>query len=272
MKKVITALKEHKEFKKERPWDANILTYPSDEFIPPHYAETIEVLLCCNVMGDIHIGGCGFPLDGYRVFFIPPNVVHTINYKKNSGYVTVLKINVQQLKPMLDIESVLSYYNKDYSSLPYHIPEYNKIKDIAEVFKKSNELTEIISSVMQLMKILLSYTDDKTKTIQKSNYNDELYRIIAWTEEHFSEKITLNSVSDLAGYDKHYFCNKFKSATGVTYLNYLNTLRVHHACRLLKTGMSVKQTCEECGFENVSYFIGLFKKITGTTPKKYVSE
>lgn len=269
MRNVITALKEHKEFKKERPWDANILTYPADEFIPPHYAETIEVLLCCGVLGDIHIGGREFSLDGHKVFFIPPNVIHTINYKKNNGFVTVLKINTAELKPIFDINALLMYYNKDYSSLPYCLPEYNKIKAIGDIFMNSSELTEIIAAISDLVHILMSYADGNTDTLQKSDYNDDLHKIIGWTEENFSEKITLESVAALAGYDKHYFCTKFKKATGVTYLNYLNTLRIHHACNLLKSGVSVKEACDECGFENVSYFINLFKKTMGSTPKKY---
>ena len=40
----------------------------------------------------------------------------------------------------------------------------------------------------------------------------------------------------------------------------------------LKKGYSVSQTCDACGFEDLSYFVQLFKKITGTTPKKYASE
>ena len=70
-------------------------------------------------------------------------------------------------------------------------------------------------------------------------------------------------------YNKHYFCNKFKTATGETYLQYLNNLRVFHACKMLKKGHALTEICEKCGFENMSYFIQLFKKIVGTTPKQY---
>lgn len=272
MKKVITAFKEHKEFKEKRPWDATIMTFPSDEIVPPHYAETIEVLLCCEICGDIHIGGKHFVMGGKQAFFIPPNTVHSVNYKKNDGRVVVLKINPEQFKPAIDLEAVLAYTGHSFNDMPLYLEEYDKINIIAKIFANSLYPTEVIGSIMDLIGILLEYTNTEKNVLQESAYNDELRKIIIWTEKHFFEKISLEDVAAFTGYDKHYFCNKFKMMTGITYLNYLNTLRIHHACTLLKSGLSVKQTCDECSFENVSYFIKLFKKITGSTPKQYVSK
>ena len=71
------------------------------------------------------------------------------------------------------------------------------------------------------------------------------------------------------GYDKHYFCWKFKVVTGITYVNYVNQLRIDRACALLRGGMDVRQAGEQCGIENDSYFSALFKRIMGVTPKQY---
>jgi len=120
---------------------------------------------------------------------------------------------------------------------------------------------------------LIAYStaeEDITKAI--SSKDDELREIINWTEQNFTRRISLDEVSGEFGYTKHYFCQKFKKATGITYLTYLNNLRISHACRLLKAGKSIGDTCDECGFEDMSYFIQLFKKITGITPKKYIKE
>ena len=48
--------------------------------------------------------------------------------------------------------------------------------------------------------------------------------------------------------------------------------KIYHACKLLKRGHSLQAVCEDCGFENMSYFIQLFKKIVGITPKQYMLE
>ena len=90
MKNIITAFKEHKIFKHNRPWDINTMTFSADITTPPHYADTIEVLLCCNAKGDIYIGGNKFELCGTQIFYIPPRVVHSVFYKKCDGFVKVL--------------------------------------------------------------------------------------------------------------------------------------------------------------------------------------
>ena len=70
----------------------------------------------------------------------------------------------------------------------------------------------------------------------------------------------------MTGYSKYHFCSRFKSLTGMTYLNYLNSVRVRRACLLLQQGESVQAVCRATGFENVSYFIQMFKKIRHVTP------
>jgi AraC-like DNA-binding protein len=67
-----------------------------------------------------------------------------------------------------------------------------------------------------------------------------------------------------------YFCSWFKNLTGITYIQYLNQVRVMQVCRYLNTKIPLKEAIYACGFENMSYFIQLFKKIQGCTPQKYI--
>ena len=57
--------------------------------------------------------------------------------------------------------------------------------------------------------------------------------------------------------------------TGFTYYEYLTSARISYASKLLQNGQSVKETCYMAGFENVSYFVQLFKKRLGVTPREY---
>lgn len=65
------------------------------------------------------------------------------------------------------------------------------------------------------------------------------------------------------------FCSSFKKKTGFTYYEYLTSARLSYACQLLLLNISVKEVCYMAGFENVSYFVQLFKKYQGVTPKEY---
>ena len=58
----------------------------------------------------------------------------------------------------------------------------------------------------------------------------------------------------------------------MTYMHYLNTVRVSKAFFMLRNGDSVQNVCRNCGFENVSHFIQLFKRIQHMTPYQYASQ
>lgn len=270
MKNLITAFKEHKTFKYNRPWDVNTLTFPADLITPPHYADTVEVLLCCDVTGDIYIGGQKSALGGRQVFYIPPMVVHSVFYKKNNGFVKVLKINIEQLNKMLDIEEFLKYERKNFLCLPTHIPCFEEVSAIADTFHSSDNIFEICRCILHLFDLLIYYCGASSFNVIKNDISSHnLRKIILWTENNYLKKISLNEVAEIVGYEKHYFCSKFKSLTGISYINYVNNLRIQHARRLLENGSSVSEACNECGFENLSYFIQLFKKTLGITPKAY---
>ena len=66
--------------------------FSSDIITPAHYAETIEILICHNLKGTVYIGGNHFELNGQQTFFIAPNIIHSIYYLKNEGFVTIVKL------------------------------------------------------------------------------------------------------------------------------------------------------------------------------------
>jgi len=89
---------------------------------------------------------------------------------------------------------------------------------------------------------------------------------------NFSEKITVDTLASISGFSKYYFLREFKRITGETPVAFLNRIRCENATRLLKSGdFSVSEVCEQCGFENLSYFGKTFKKYYGMSPKQYTA-
>lgn len=270
MEETVTAFREYKDFKDNSTFSVIEMYFPMDTVTPPHYADTIEILLYENLEGSIRIGGQEFCLEGKQAFFIAPNLVHSVFYRKCDGKATVMKINVNRLKTMLDMEQIMAAYGKGLRDIRYWLPDYDELERIAGIFSKSLSTIEILKVMLNLLEIMLrNASDSGMRPPLSAGDNNELCNIISWTEKNFQRKITLDEISEFMGYDKHYFCYKFRSATGITYLNYVNRLRLFHACDRIRDGVSVKEVCEECGFENLSYFIQLFKKHMGMTPKQY---
>ncbi len=100
-----------------------------------------------------------------------------------------------------------------------------------------------------------------------------LYRRIVkakfFIDEHFAEKIDLDNIADEAYFSKFHFIRLFRDVYQKTPHQYLSLIRIEKAKLLLATELSVSQVCYMVGFESVSTFTGLFKRIAGKTPAAY---
>lgn len=102
---------------------------------------------------------------------------------------------------------------------------------------------------------------------------DERHRIMDiynYTLSNYTQKITLEDVSEIANLSPNSFCKFFKSRTGKTYTQFVNEIRIGDACqKLIENQMSVKEVCFASGFNNFTSFHECFKNITGKSPLKY---
>jgi AraC-like DNA-binding protein len=97
-----------------------------------------------------------------------------------------------------------------------------------------------------------------------------LYKRIVQTklfiDSHFADKINLNDISDEALFSKFHFIRLFKSIYGKTPHQYLTKVRLEKAQELLQQGLLVTDVCFEVGFDSLSSFTGLFKRVVKSAP------
>lgn len=80
----------------------------------------------------------------------------------------------------------------------------------------------------------------------------------------------LEEVAALVGLTPTAFCRYFKKRTKKTFMEYLNDMRIGHAKKLLIEGnLKISTISSEAGFNNLSNFIGQFKKTTNMLPSEY---
>jgi AraC-like DNA-binding protein len=269
MKNIFTAFIKHKDFKRARPWSVVYQEYHSATISTPHYAETVEILLYDGINGNAYIGGRRFSLSGKKVFYISPQTVHSFEYQPSDGHALVVKLHPAMLKEFIDIDRVLSEYGFTLSSLDVCYENHDDFLETVKGLSESDDLTLSLSLVSSLLGLLVKSSLKKNDQVQSERSGGVINEIIAWTGENYGSEFSLGDVAERFGYTKSYFCDMFKAKTGITYIKYLNTVRISAACSLLKSGIPVNQVSRLCGFETDSYFIQLFKKTIGVTPKQY---
>lgn len=266
---------EHFFFSKEMPYTLRIKQFLAEDIVPLHYAETIEILLCDQLCGEIVIDNRRFPLGGHQLFVIPPYTVHANNIRPGIGTMYVFKIHFGHLKHYLDAEHILALFGCTADQLRYDCPAFDEVLEVvARLMEFDGELGRCLPALIDLLRILAAHTDpDRASAPDHDRFRDSsLQELIRWTNENYARKITIDEVARMTGYSKYHFCSRFKTLTGMTYLNYLNSVRVSYACLLLQKGESVQSVCRATGFENVSYFIQMFKRIQHVTPHQYACQ
>ena len=91
-----------------------------------------------------------------------------------------------------------------------------------------------------------------------------------YMNKHYDEKISLSHLSKVAAMSAHHFLRQFKNVYEITPIQYLTNIRLKTATSLLKTTkLSVGRISRQCGFENESSFIRLFKSQFSATPLRF---
>lgn len=103
-----------------------------------------------------------------------------------------------------------------------------------------------------------------------TRYSSDIQEAINYIHTNFTLNITLRAVSDHLHLSENYFCGKFKKQTGISFVSYLNLIRIEHAKELLLSSEDPAYIiANSVGFENTNYFSRLFKQLIGVSPTHY---
>lgn len=122
--------------------------------------------------------------------------------------------------------------------------------------------------VTELLRYYCGSKDDADRAIYHNVLR--LRSVISYINEHFSEKIYIEKLSDMITVSPDYFTKMFKESIGKTPVDYINGLRVNRAMQLLfSTDKQMAELADEVGFCNPNYFHKIFKQYMGVSPLNY---
>ena len=93
--------------------------------------------------------------------------------------------------------------------------------------------------------------------------------VIQYVTESYQDRISLKTAAEIASLNQEYFCRMFKRCMGVTFLEYVNLVRIDNIHEeLLETDDSITDILERNGFVNYKVFSRMFKAQFGMTPRE----
>lgn len=107
---------------------------------------------------------------------------------------------------------------------------------------------------------------------ERQEWPAKIRETAAYIETSFDRMPSLDQLSERLGISKYHLLRTFTAATGVSPNDYVNRVRIEKAMRLLRrTDWSVEEIAERIGYSSGSYFIKVFRKVTGRTPGSFRS-
>jgi AraC-like DNA-binding protein len=129
---------------------------------------------------------------------------------------------------------------------------------------------------LEIFKILVQADDSRVLStiifgeLNPINDSDRMNHVLNHIHLHLQDNITLETVAKLSNMNVTAFCRYIKAKTNKTFIELLNDIRIAYACRLLVDSPSnISEICYNCGFNNLTHFNYVFKKITGLNPTTY---
>lgn len=107
-------------------------------------------------------------------------------------------------------------------------------------------------------------------TSKKHHQDRDIHNIQEWLETHYSEPVQISALASRFNMSQRTMIRRFKHATGVTPLHYLQNVRLETAKKHLeKEHWPLQQVIAEVGYDDVSSFSRLFQRNNGLTPNQY---
>jgi AraC-like DNA-binding protein len=245
-------------------------------YFPLHWHEELELLYPLNGEITLRIAGENHLLPQRTLAVIDPCQIHS-TYCRNK---TSMFLNIHLSKRLLE------NYLPDISLRQLHclpgcadeslLPEYREVCSFAEelvlLYMKDTPvfMMEAEGIVLQLLAHLF-----RNFSVNAANLSapvdiltmERIRTIITYTEEHFRETVSLGDVAARLGLGKESFCRFVKKNMGMSYLNYLNEVRLSHVYKaLLDSDTPVGEIMASNGFTNQKLFNRAFKELYGQTP------
>jgi AraC-like DNA-binding protein len=245
-----------------------------------HFHPEYEIVYVEGTSGTRHVGHHTSVYEGSDLVMIGPNIPH-LNF--DYGVRTACDQVIIQMKEnflgtdFLDIPELASIkllFEQSHFGLSFTGDTKSKVGTKLKELPGQDQFDQLLS-LLQILRLLAS-SDEVTvlndapagnKSMQKEQFR--MHAIYQYVEIHFDQKPDVNLIAEQVNLTTAAFCRFFKKNTRMTFTDFVNQYRINQAKNYLLQDKTVSETCFAVGFESLSYFNKLFKKVEGENPSEF---
>lgn len=241
-----------------------------------HYHHAYELYYVLEGEREYFIGDSFYSVEDGDLVWVPKNMLHKTEGKGATRFLIYFKESF--LEKYFSPETI----NNLTCPKPFIFrPEPNLKAEFEDLFYKmlmehnkkrmhieSYDEFLIAKTFFDVLFFIFYHNNYYQKAISKPN--ERMHEIVKYINNNYQYPLTIQKTAYDFGITKDHLCHIFPKYMGVTFITYLNTVRIKAACEILKKEKdSILEISNKCGFSSSHYFCKVFKKEKGMSPSEY---
>ena len=232
--------------------------------------DQFELIQVYCTKGKVLAGSKMYPMVNGAVYLINSSKPHCTLPEDPDSYVrSIIVINTAQLREFLHSAQVLDAVLEAFEDGGMcHLLNESARKEAEACFQRAQENISPDNVLLEILKLIHIIKNTKSDTVAYDR--GIIGNALNYIDENFLTDLSTADIAKHLHISRYHLCHVFKQNCGITISDYILGKRLSAAKkRLLETENSVTEVSDLCGFSCVSYFISVFGKHYGCTPKKF---
>jgi len=249
-----------------------------------HSHEFIEISYVCEGAGVHYIAGEAVPVEHGTLFFIPVGHSHVFRPKTLRkdrplivyncifpvSYLSELSNGFPQASAIcrMFLDEQLGWFSMKDLTGEYHVMFREMYQEYTA--RPPGYLIVLASYVLRILTGLYRYRQQLAMPPAERPQWLTIDEAIDYIGLHYAEELRLEDMAAHANLSERQFSRLFKRQTGMSFLDYVQSIRIDAACRMLADGRQrVRDVASAVGYQDMKHFYALFRRKTGVTPTEY---
>ncbi|MGG4143072.1 AraC family transcriptional regulator [Paenibacillus algorifonticola] len=246
-----------------------------------HFHSTYEIFYLMSGKREFFIKDRTMVINEGDVIIISPNILHRTTNTETPQHERLI-INIHELEMASANGSYMNtlqpLFEQEYMIIKCSLQDRLSIEALSsriiEEIQDKKAGFEMYAQTLVLQLLLVCCRHVKQNSIEPlespSPMHERISEVVRYINSHYMQDLSLHLLAEKFYVSPYYLSRFFKEATGFTFVEYLNSVRIKEAKKLLEqSSMKVNLIARKVGFGSVTHFGRVFKLTTGHKPLFY---